>query len=106
MFFLKIRSICNFYGHQKEVYCKTNEASASGPLLSTDHSHIVNKCHPLKKYLSLVPIHENVKYPGILELIFERNLIEVPESANNLKNFITNKPENNFSMLSIISKIV
>lgn len=31
-------------------------------------------------------------------------MIEVPELANNYKNFITNKPENNFSMLSIVFK--
>lgn len=62
----------------------------------TDPGNVNKSCY-LEEYLTLAPVHEHLKCPGTLQLIFERNLMEDPKFAKNLKNSITNKAENNFS---------
>jgi hypothetical protein len=54
---------------------------------------LVNECRQFKEYIRSVSTHESLKYPEILQLIYERNLIEVfPRFDRNPKNFneITN----------------
>jgi len=38
---------------------------------------LVNECRQFKEYIRLVSTHENMEYPKILQLIYERNLIGV-----------------------------
>lgn len=69
---------------------------------------IISEYHQFKDYLSLSSATENLKCPEILQIIYEKNLIDIfPNLTTILKIFITLpitscEAERNFSKLSII----